>query len=213
MQKLIQSLIKASVQTGGYVQKLGKNPIGYSFVTEANVVTAVRNALLENGIIIVPDVIQHTFDPALGLSEVFINFRVYHESGESLEFKVAGQGMDRNSKGVGDKAVYKAITGANKYALLKLLLIATGDDPEFEAKEAAPEKNPALEHAATMIVEFLPECNSIDVLRKYWKDNVEMLNDINRYSRDLYTSLLGEFERAKKRVTSGAALANTEGAK
>src|SRR5699024_6730814 len=37
----------------------------------------------------------------------------------------------------GDKAVYKAITGATKYALMKVFMIPTGDDPEqdYEADE------------------------------------------------------------------------------
>ena len=45
--------------------------------------------------------------------------------------KVAGQGID-----AGDKAPYKAMTGALKYALLQSFLLATGDDPEDERLEA-----------------------------------------------------------------------------
>jgi hypothetical protein len=41
--------------------------------------------------------------------------------------KVAGQGLDS-----GDKAPYKAMTGALKYALLQSFLLATGDDPEAD---------------------------------------------------------------------------------
>ena len=40
---------------------------------------------------------------------------------------MAGQGLDS-----GDKAPYKAMTGALKYALLQSFLLATGDDPEEE---------------------------------------------------------------------------------
>jgi len=47
------------------------------------------------------------------------------DSGETMEFTVLGQGEDSS-----DKATYKAMTGATKYALLKLFLIPTGDDPE-----------------------------------------------------------------------------------
>jgi hypothetical protein len=47
---------------------------------------------------------------------------------------MAGSGNDRSSKGVGDKGIYKALTGCNKYAYLKALGLATGDDPEVEAK-------------------------------------------------------------------------------
>lgn len=41
-----------------------------------------------------------------------------------------GEGRDR-----GDKAPYKALTGALKYALIQTFLIATGDDPEHEGSE------------------------------------------------------------------------------
>ncbi len=49
------------------------------------------------------------------------------DSGEEIVAKVAGQGLD-----AGDKAPYKAMTGALKYALLQSFLLATGDDPEDE---------------------------------------------------------------------------------
>src|SRR6202045_3796544 len=49
------------------------------------------------------------------------------DTGEEITAKVAGQGLDS-----GDKAPYKAMTGALKYALLQSFLIATGDDPEDE---------------------------------------------------------------------------------
>jgi hypothetical protein len=53
------------------------------------------------------------------------------ESGEAVVVKVPGEGLDG-----GDKATYKAMTGALKYALLQTFLIATGDDPENERMQA-----------------------------------------------------------------------------
>ena len=49
------------------------------------------------------------------------------DTGDEITTKVAGQGLD-----AGDKAPYKAMTGALKYALLQSFLLATGDDPEEE---------------------------------------------------------------------------------
>ena len=201
MKNLIQSLIKAAKDCG-YVQKLGKNPVGYSYATEASVVAHVRESLLENGLVLVPDLIQHTFDPALGLSEVFIKYTLFHESGEMLEFKMAGQGMDKNSKGIGDKAIYKAITGANKYALLKLFAIATGDDPENEKEDNRAKLETGatvlMENSAKLIIEFLSECKSVPELEKYWKDNLVALKQIQSYSSDLYTEILSAFGKTKK---------------
>src|SRR5262249_31856915 len=42
-----------------------------------------------------------------------------------------GEGLDG-----GDKAPYKAMTGALKYALLQSFLLATGDDPEDERADS-----------------------------------------------------------------------------
>ena len=44
---------------------------------------------------------------------------------------MAGEGAD-----AGDKAPYKAMTGALKYALLQSFLLGTGDDPEDERADS-----------------------------------------------------------------------------
>jgi len=54
-----------------------------------------------------------------------------HSSGESLIFHGYGEGQDR-----GDKAVYKAITGAKKYLLSNILNIPSADDPEKDSHES-----------------------------------------------------------------------------
>src|SRR5262249_50822027 len=53
------------------------------------------------------------------------------KSGEELTVRVAGEGADP-----GDKAPYKAMTGALKYALLQSFLLATGNDPEDERTDS-----------------------------------------------------------------------------
>ena len=52
------------------------------------------------------------------------------DSDEILSVPSYGEGRDG-----GDKAPYKALTGALKYALIQTFLIATGDDPEEERPE------------------------------------------------------------------------------
>jgi hypothetical protein len=61
-----------------------------------------------------------------------MNYRfVDARSGEELTVRVPGEGADP-----GDKAPYKAMTGALKYALLQSFLLATGDDPEDERADS-----------------------------------------------------------------------------
>lgn len=54
------------------------------------------------------------------------------DSGEQITQPIVGAGADKP----GDKAAYKAQTGAKKYGLLNLLGIAVGDDPDEERKKS-----------------------------------------------------------------------------
>lgn len=59
--------------------------------------------------------------------QVQVTATLIHESGEWIEAQGHGEGQDR-----ADKSIYKAITGAKKYALAGLLAIPTTDDPEAD---------------------------------------------------------------------------------
>jgi hypothetical protein len=77
---------------------------------------------------------------------VLIDYTLVHKDGEVWPEKItaAGMGNDRAKNGtVGDKGVYKAITGANKYVLFKLFQIETGDDPEQVSDHDSGSDKPA----------------------------------------------------------------------
>ena len=59
------------------------------------------------------------------------------DSGEMIDGTYHGAGEDK-----GDKAIYKAITGALKYILTTSFLIPTGDDPENETKSSVKKAPP-----------------------------------------------------------------------
>jgi hypothetical protein len=69
---------------------------------------------------------------------VRVALELMHETGESLAFVCAGEGQDR-----GDKAIYKAITSARKYAMAGLLNLATTDDPEADQTVGTDSPPPA----------------------------------------------------------------------
>jgi len=107
----------------GYVQKRGFNERNnYSYVTAADLAGAVGDILAELGVVIVPRLESIFYEPnAAGRSEVARAAQVVMaytftdvDSGDEITTKVAGQGLD-----AGDKAPYKAMTGALKYALLQ----------------------------------------------------------------------------------------------
>ena len=81
----------------------------------------------------------------------------------------------------GDKAGYKAFTGALKYYLADTFMVATGDDPEKESPETKMnDKKEINDKKAT--------AKQIDILSEYYKDenlkklleknNIEKLEDI-----------------------------------
>jgi hypothetical protein len=121
----------------GYVQKRGHNERHhYSYVTAADLAGAVGDILAELGVVVIPQLQSISTEPPRSSSEritrIVMNYRfVDARSGEELTVRVAGEGADP-----GDKAPYKAMTGALKYALLQSFLLATGDDPEDERADS-----------------------------------------------------------------------------
>ena len=117
----------------GYVQKRGHNERhNYSYVTAADLAGSVGDILAELGVVVIPQLQSISTETPRSSSDriarVVMNYRfVDARSGEELTVRVPGEGAD-----AGDKAPYKAMTGALKYALLQSFLLSTGDDPEDE---------------------------------------------------------------------------------
>jgi hypothetical protein len=117
----------------GYVQKRGHNERhNYSYVTAADLAGSVGDILAELGVVVIPQLQSISTETPRSSSDriarVVMNYRfVDARSGEELSVRIAGEGADP-----GDKAPYKAMTGALKYALLQSFLLSTGDDPEDE---------------------------------------------------------------------------------
>jgi len=115
------------------VAKHGRNDFHkYDYATESDITAAVRKAMADRGIMMIPHVLSldwRATEKGQPIATMAVEFRV--TDGDShMTFTIIGEGQDS-----GDKATYKALTGATKYALLKLFLIPTGDDPEREDQD------------------------------------------------------------------------------
>lgn len=145
--KQIASKILAVMKDVDYVHKDGTNTFQrYNYVSEAGIVDKIRTSMIEHGLVCVPSVTSsktvETSSTAkgaaqwLGVVEIEYTF-IDCDSGESIVVRMPGAGID-----TGDKGIYKAITGANKYAMLKTFQVPTGDDPEadenVDANNVAP---------------------------------------------------------------------------
>ena len=146
--KLVSSLFKkisAILEDGLHVEKSGYNSFHkYQYVTEADVVAAARKAFVKHKLIYhytMEEVLQVADSP--GMCRAKVKFTLIDaETGDMMHSIVYGDGQDK-----GDKGPYKALTGAQKYFLLKTFLIATGDDPEADVETdkaaAAPTATPS----------------------------------------------------------------------
>jgi hypothetical protein len=126
-----------------YIQKRGRNKFhGYNYATEADVNDRVREVLAEQRIIMVPNLKSTEMRETKTkngdteyIARVNMNFTfIDGDSGEQITLSMSGEGQDR-----GDKAIYKAISGTQKYALMKLFMIPTGDDPEADPSSDEPQ--------------------------------------------------------------------------
>lgn len=130
-----------------YIQKRGYNKFHkYSYATETDVAEAVREEMIKQKVVAIPTIIEDSLrevQSRKGDTNYIAKVKIKHtfidiESGKSIEFIMVGEGQD-----AGDKAIYKAITGAQKYALMKLFMIPTGDDPELD-KQGETEDKPKM---------------------------------------------------------------------
>lgn len=111
------------------VPKRGKNEFhNYDYVTEPDLVDAVRSKLAKRRVFVFSSVEELTREGSLTTAKVRYTF-ADGESGETFDVVYYGQGDDK-----GDKGAYKAYTGALKYFLMKNFLVATGDDPEADTE-------------------------------------------------------------------------------
>jgi hypothetical protein len=148
----IAAALHAVMSQCGYVQKKGRNEFHkYSYASEGNLLETLRPAMVEAGLLLIPSVTDVIGPDEHGNTHVTVEYTLIHKDGDVWPEKIVakGCGNDKNSKGIGDKGTYKAITGANKYLLFKLFQIETGDDPENEESEPTPPKGKAKAPPAT----------------------------------------------------------------
>jgi hypothetical protein len=117
------------------IPKRGRNDFHkYDYATEADIAATVRKELAARHIMLIPSIDKQTREPVGEKGSVLTTLCMTMEfldgeSGERIVKPWMGAGTDKE-----DKGLYKAITGAEKYFLLKTFLMPTGDDPEHDEK-------------------------------------------------------------------------------
>jgi len=128
MSTKVVAKIAEVMQKVDYLKKDGQvsfKSTRYSYLSEEKITSEIRKAMLEVGLVIYPNRME-VVAKTERMASILITYRLQDvNSGEFVEVQALGEGMD-----AGDKAIYKAMTGAFKYAQRQTFMIPTGDDPD-----------------------------------------------------------------------------------
>lgn len=134
------------MQAVTYIQKRGTNGTqGYKYATEADVADMMRGEFASRNIFIFPNVVKNERVKVVRSKSYkdVIEEKVSYATDIEVDwtFVDGDTGQERTvripgcSESPGDKGVYVAMTGSEKYLLMKSFLIPTGDDPEDDSNE------------------------------------------------------------------------------
>jgi hypothetical protein len=133
MNEVIAAIVAVMGQVK-WVAETGKNTHGgYSYASDADLLNALRPAMVEQGLVIFPLTVKHhQVTPHKSTQyrlTAVMTYRVAHTSGQHIDVEVMASAHDSL-----DKDAYKAMTGAYKYVLRQVFAVSTGDDPERDRK-------------------------------------------------------------------------------
>ncbi len=120
-----------------HVEKLGQNTSqNYAYMKASDIARAIRKGLIAQNVLMTSEIISertYTIPAREGnpfqAIDIKVRYTFYDGDGDtSLSIVGIGTGADK-----GDKAVYKAHTGALKYALRNTFLVPDESDPEADA--------------------------------------------------------------------------------
>lgn len=179
LQKKKNALRKA-LKEKGVLQKGGKNDFDcYTYFSEAQYKALFTELFSANGLELKFDELDYlTFEG----SEKQANGRMPRleftlfdiDTGFFEKTNITGEGIDK-----GDKAGYKAYTGALKYYLANTFMVATGDDPEKESPEVKMNEKQPERKATPKQIEILNKVYQGENMAKLLTANgIEKIEDI-----------------------------------
>lgn len=136
----------------------------YHYAMETDVVNAFREALINNNLSVIPSITGYerqevpTNKGTQFLSTVHLSYEVEDlDTGDKLVIPWVGEGSDSL-----DKALYKAVTGGQKYFVLKAFFVPTGDDPEDDGGQVQAQSKPAKKKAPPVLEMSLEDVKARD---------------------------------------------------
>ena len=154
---------------------------GYDYTSEMGVLKVLRPAMVKAGLILIPSGKDVSPIDAYGNTFVTVEYTLAHKDGHIWPEKITGFGCGNDrakNETVGDKGLYKALTGANKYLLFKLFQLATGDDPEDSDNDddgttttvVTPIKKESNEHHVDQYTNQCPKCGQAAIIASKFEE-------------------------------------------
>lgn len=105
------------------------NVASYKAVSHGAVLATTRELLMKYRVIYWP--VSHEMSKEGTVTSLKVDYIFYHiPSGTQINASAVGQGADKFDKGAG-----KASTYADKYMIMRMLHMVTGDDPDYTGNE------------------------------------------------------------------------------
>ena len=190
-----KNAVRKVLKEKGILQKGGKNSFDkYTYFSEAQYKQLFTELFSEHGLELkFNEVAYDTFSG----TEKQSNGRMPKLEFELMDIDtgfgettcITGEGIDK-----GDKAGYKAYTGALKYYLANTFMVATGDDPEKESPAEKMNDKNTLMKATDKQIAYLKEhiTNEEDLQNFLKKNKLKSLEDMTmKMANDLIDRIMG----------------------
>lgn len=148
---LAQKILNVMTKIGFIIKDKKNEEKGFDYASLANIIIKAREAMIEEKIIMVPykieQIVQRGNDTTISMIYRFYDAEP-NESGknECIDVNVAGEGFDKDGWGI-----YKALSGAYKYAITQTFAIPTIDDAE-RPNASSGNENVNVEEPETTII-------------------------------------------------------------
>jgi hypothetical protein len=136
--KNLMSKLVSIMEEAGTVKKEGFNDFNkYKYVKESDVAEKLQGLFVKHKVFVFSSVLEaneRQIQSSTGKANMYATVKMLYtfvdaeNSEDRFEVQAYGSGMD-----VGDKAIYKALTGAHKYFLIRNFNLGSDDDAEKES--------------------------------------------------------------------------------
>ena len=184
-----KNLLRQALKSMGILKKGGYNEFDkYKYFSEAQYKELFTRLLSDNRLELKFDEIEYnTFEGSQKQANgrmALIEFTLIDcETGFYESTKITAEAIDK-----GDKAGYKAYTGAIKYFLADTFLVATGDDPETESPEQTMNHKEVKKASPKQVELLLKLFSENDIQRMLAANGVEKVEDVPMSKASEYIS-------------------------